>query len=110
MTWYGAFDGVQMLGVAALQYALNVALLRHCYLLPSHQRQGTGTLLTRALESAVTGVERIVVGTYAGNYKARGALEKLGYRECIDSGAVLTKYYALSDERLTGSVAYEKQI
>ena len=54
------------------------------------------------------GVDRIIVGTYQGNYKARGVLEKLGYRECTNSDEVLRAYYSIPEERLRTSVAYEK--
>lgn len=108
MTWYGAFEDARLLGVAALEYVENVALLRHAYILPGHQRQGTGSLLTRELEAAIEGVDRIIVGTYRDNYKARGALEKLGYRECASSEEVLRAYYAIPADRMQSSVAYEK--
>lgn len=109
MTWYGAFDGPHLVGVAALEYVRDVALLRHAYILPDHQRLGIGGLLTRELEDAVEGVERIVVGTYRGNYKARGVLEKLGYRECANSETMLRTYYSIPEDRLRTSVAYEKR-
>jgi hypothetical protein len=48
------------------------------------------------------------VGTYARNYKARGALEKAGYRLSPDSEAVLREYYAIPEDRLRASVTYEK--
>jgi len=48
------------------------------------------------------------VGTYARNYKARGALEKAGYRLSEDSAAVLRAYYAVPEDRLRASVTYEK--
>ncbi len=108
MTWYGAFDAQSLVGVAALEYIKDVALLRHAYILPAWQRQGTGSLLTQALEGQVACGVRIVVGTYRANYKARGALAKLGYRECADSDAVLRAYYRIPEDRLRASVAYEK--
>ncbi len=108
MTWYGAFDGGHLIGVAALEYIEDVALLRHAYILPEHQRRGTGSLLTRELEAATEAVDRIIVGTYQGNYKARGALEKLGYRECANSEEVLRTYYSIPEDRLRTSVAFEK--
>ena len=108
MTWYGLFDGDHLVGLGALEYKESVALFRHAYILPEHQRQGNGGLLTRALEDAVEGVERIIVGTYQGNYKARGALQKLGYRECANSDEVLRAYYSIPEDRLRASAAFEK--
>jgi GNAT superfamily N-acetyltransferase len=108
MTWYGAFEAQSLIGVAALEYIKDVALLRHAYILPEWQRQGTGSLLTRALEGEVASGVRIVIGTYRANYKARGALSKLGYSECADSEAMLRAYYCIPEDRLRASVTYEK--
>jgi GNAT superfamily N-acetyltransferase len=108
MTWYGAFDDERLTGVAALEYIEDVALLRHAYILPGHQRRGIGSLLTRELEAVIEGVDRIIVGTYRGNFKARGVLEKLGYLECTNSDEVLRAYYSIPEERLRASLAYEK--
>ena len=109
MTWFGAFDKGALVGVAGREYVADVALLRHAYVLPAYQRQGAGTLLTRVLEDAVQGVDRIIVGTYRGNYKARAALKKMGYVECEDSDRVLRAYYSIPDDRHRGSIAYQKR-
>jgi GNAT superfamily N-acetyltransferase len=88
MTWYGAFCGVDLVGVMGLEYAGDAALLRHAYVLPDRQRQGIAAMLHDHLGREVHGVDRIIVGTYAANYKARGALEKAGYHPSPDSEAV----------------------
>lgn len=108
LTWYGAFVKGALVGVMGLEYVRDVALLRHAYILPEHQRGGIGTLLREHLERQVKGVARIIVGTYRGNYKARGALEKAGYRLSPDPEAVLRAYYAIPEDRLKSSVTYEK--
>jgi len=110
MTWYGAFVAGSLVGVMGLEHVGDAALLRHAYVLPEHQRQGIGTRLREHLEGQVRGVSRIIVGTYAGNYKARSALEKAGYRLSPDSEAVLRTYYAIPADRLKSSVTYEKVI
>ena len=108
--WYGAFLDDALVGVMAREYVLDVALLRHGYVLPEHQRQGVGSRLMAHLEGEVGGVARIVVGTYAANVKARGALERAGYRQSADSEAVLRRYYRIPEDRLRSSVTYEKPI
>ncbi len=108
MTWLGAFEAGSLIGVAAVEPIKDVALLRHAYILPEWQRQGTGSLLAQALEAEVASGVRIFVGTYRANYKARAALEKQGYRECADSEAVLREYYSIPEDRLLASVVYEK--
>jgi GNAT superfamily N-acetyltransferase len=114
LTWYGWFlDGV-LVGVMGLEYVHDAALLRHAYILPEHQHRGIGLRLGEHLENlarreqAARGLRRIIVGTYARNYKARGALEKMGYRLSPDSAAVLREYYAIPEDRLRASVTYEK--
>ena len=110
MTWYGAFQDELLVGVMAMEYVRDVVLLRHGYVLPDYQRQAVGTQLREQLERSVRGAHRIVVGTYAGNYKARSLLEAAGYRLSPDSVAVLRAYYAIPEERLVSSVTYEKTL
>lgn len=108
LTWYGVFGGGGLLAVGGLEYVRDVALLRHGYVLPEHQRRGIGARLREHLEREVRGDRRVIVGTYAGNYKARGALKKAGYRLSADPEAVLRAYYAIPENRLKSSVTYEK--
>jgi GNAT superfamily N-acetyltransferase len=110
MTWYGAFDGVDLVGVMGLEYAGDAVLFRHAYVLPDRQRQGIAAMLHDHLEREVHGVDRIIVGTYAANFKARGALEKSGYQPSPDPEAVLRHYYDIPEDRLQSSVTYEKHL
>ena len=109
MTWYGAFDGDQLLGVMGIEYVDDAALFRHAYVLPEHQRQGIAAELHATIERDLRGVEKIIVGTYAANYQARRALEKGGYQLSLDPEAVLRHYYDVPEDRLRSSVTYEKQ-
>ena len=108
MTWYGAFAGGSLVGVMGLEPMGDAALVRHGYVLPEHQRGGVGGALLAHLERAAGNAQRVIIGTYAANYKARASLEKAGYRLCDDSQAVLGRYYALPPDRARASVAYEK--
>lgn len=110
LTWYGAFADGALVGVMGLEYARDVALVRHAYILAAHQRRGLGMALLEHLERQVRGADRIVIGTYRENYKARGTLEKAGYQLSRDSDAVLRAYYAIPDDRLRASVTYEKSL
>jgi len=110
MCWYGAFMASRLVGVMGLEYVSDVALLRHGYIAPEHQHEGLGSRLHTFLESHVQGVQRIIVGTYAGNYKARGMLERTGYRLVADTEHVLRTYYSIPDDRVKSSVAYEKSV
>jgi GNAT superfamily N-acetyltransferase len=108
MTWYGAFESDDLVAVMGLEYVSDVALFRHAYVLPHRQRQGVGSLLLDHLERQIHGVERIIVGTYAANYKARHILERFGYRLSADPEATLRDYYDIPEDRLQSSVTYEK--
>jgi len=110
MTWFGAFSHGELVGVIGLEYVKDVALLRHWYVHPEHQRTGAGSRLREHLEQAVTGVDRVVAGTYSANYKAQGALERAGYRQSADSEAVLRAYYDIPPNRLASSVTYERAV
>jgi GNAT superfamily N-acetyltransferase len=110
LTWFGAFVADTLVGVGGLERARDVALLRHGYVLPAWQRAGVGARLVERLETEARGVDRVVVGTYRGNYKARRALEKAGYRPSPDPEAILRAYYAIPEARLRSSVTYEKTL
>ncbi len=110
MTWYGAFSDDQLVGVMGLEYAGDAALFRHAYVLPAFQRQGVAAALHAHIEPQVAGVSKLIVGTYAANYQARGALEKGGYRLSPDSEGVLRRYYEIPEDRLLSSVTYEKHL
>ena len=110
MTWYGAFEGGDLLGVMGLEDAGDAVLFRHAYVLPDRQRHGIASILHDHLELEVNGVDRIIVGTYAANHKARGALERAGYQLSPDPQAVLVQYYDIPEDRLRSSVTYEKHI
>jgi GNAT superfamily N-acetyltransferase len=110
LTWFGAFLDGTLVGVGGLEHVRDVALLRHGYVLPVHQRVGIGALLVECLEKEVRGVKRVIVGTYRGNYKAQHALQKAGYRQSPDPEAVLRAYYAIPEARLQASITYEKTL
>jgi GNAT superfamily N-acetyltransferase len=110
LAWYGVFDGDVLVAVGGLEHVRDAALLRHGYVLPEYQRRGVGARLREHLEHEAHDVSRIIVGTYAGNYKARGALAKAGYRLSADPEAVLRAYYAIPEDRLRSSVTYEKPL
>jgi len=110
MTWYGAFDGLDLVGVMGLEYSGDAVLFRHAYVLPDHQRQGIAATLLNHLEREVAGVDKIIIGTYSANYKARAAFEKAGYQPSPDPETVLRHYYDIPEDRLQSSVTCEKDL
>ena len=110
MTWWGAFAQEELVGVMGCEPIADVVLLRHAYVLPSFQRQGVASLLLQHVEARLPPGSRVLVGTYAANYKARGNLEKAGYVLSEDPATVLRTYYDIPEDRLLGSVTYEKRL
>lgn len=111
MTWWGAFSDQGLVGVTGSEPIGEVVLLRHIYVLPRHQRSGVAAALIRHVENiSPAGTRMIVAGTYAANFKARGLLEKSGYRPAADSELTLRTYYDIPEDRLLGSVAYVKAV
>ena len=108
MTWWGAFADGQLIGVMGCEPAGDAVLMRHAYVLPEYQRKGVGTALLVHSEQTLPVPVRIVIGTYAANYKARGNLEKAGYLPSSNSENLLRKYYDIPEERIRTSIAYEK--
>ena len=110
MTWWGAVLDGALVGVMGSEPVGEVALLRHAYILPRHQRQGVASALQEHIQRRLAGVRRVIVGTYAANYKARGILEKAGYVLSPDPEQVLRTYYDIPEDRLMTSVTYEKTL
>ncbi len=110
MTWWGALIDNTLVGVMGSEPIGEVVLLRHAYILPRYQRSGVASALIEHIENGLVGIERIIVGTYAANYRARGALEKAGYVLSADSEAVLRAFYDIPEDRLLTSITYEKTL
>ena len=113
MTWWGAFIDGELAGVIGSEPAGQAVLLRHAYILPRHQRRGVASALVEHIEERLQKQpddRRLVVGTYAANYKARGHLEKSGFRLAEDPETALRTYYDIPEDRLRASVVYEKPL
>lgn len=110
MRWFGADLGGALIGVVGLEPVGEVVLLRHWYVDPARQRGGIGSRLRAHAEQQSRDAGWIIAGTYAANYKARGALERAGYRLSADPQAVLRAYYDITEARLAASVTYERAL
>jgi GNAT superfamily N-acetyltransferase len=107
LIWYGAFSEGRLVGVMGLEYVSEVALLRHAYVLPAEQRSGVAHAIQSRIMADLRPVERLLVGTYAANHKARSVLEKGGFRLVEESEPELRRYWDIPEDRLRTSVVYE---
>lgn len=108
MQWHGAWRAGALVAVMGLEPIGEIALIRHGYVLPEHQRCGVGSALLRHLEGEAGFAQRIYIGTYAANYKARANLERNGYRLSEHSADILARYFKVPPDRAATSVTYEK--
>ena len=62
--FYVAEDATgEVVGVMGLEHLKDVALIRHGYIRPDHQRQGVGEALLLHLEGLAGTAPRIIIGT-----------------------------------------------
>ena len=77
--FYGWFENDVVLGVTGIQFIGDIALIRHAYVLPEHQRRGIGSKLLRHLISLAKTSE-ILVGTWANATWTIRFYEKHGFK------------------------------
>ena len=93
-----------LIGVMGLQDVLDVALIRHAYVLPGRQRRGVGSALHQELASQT---ERpLLVGTWAASSWPVRFYERLGYRvvSAAEGEALLRWYWSVPDSQIAASV------
>jgi GNAT superfamily N-acetyltransferase len=93
-----------LIGVMGLQDVLDVALIRHAYVLPGRQRRGVGSALHQELASQT---ERpLLVGTWAASSWAVRFYQRLGYRvvSAAEGEALLRRYWSVPDSQIAASV------
>ncbi|MDF2957631.1 MAG: N-acetylglutamate synthase or related acetyltransferase [Candidatus Alkanophagales archaeon MCA70_species_1] len=108
MQFYGYYEGGDLVGVFGLQHLLehDVTLIRHLYVLPTHQRRGIGThLLKFGIEKAPTNV--IYVGTWAAADWAIRLYEKHGFKNLGNDRKLLRKYWDIPESQVESSVVLE---
>lgn len=96
-------DGA-LAGVMGIQSVLNVELIRHAYVLPSHQGRGIGSILIAHLRARTT--RPILIGTWAAATWAISFYERHGFR--LVPGTVtallLQTYWTVSGRQIETSV------
>lgn len=98
--WYAPRD--TLLGVMGAQDVLDVALIRHAYVLSASQRGGIGSALIGALMQAT---ERpLLVGTWKAATWAVTFYQRHGFRLVEDTATVLRRYWTIPDRQIETSV------
>ena len=103
--FYGWFENGVMLGVMGIQFAGDVTLIRHAYVLPEHQRRGIGSKLLRHLISLAKTSE-ILVGTWTYATWAIRFYEKHGFKLVSpeEKDKLLRTYWNIPEKQIEASV------
>ena len=105
INFYGWTENHTLVAVMGIQPSNDVTLIRHAYVLTSHQRSGIGTkLLNHLLKLAQTSV--ILVGTWEAAYWAIKFYEEHGFKLLSrqETDTLLRKYWTISERQIETSV------
>jgi GNAT superfamily N-acetyltransferase len=108
--FWGCEEDGELLGVMGIQRLEDVDLIRHAYVLPSHQGRGIGSALLEHLTRS-TG-QRMLVGTWAAAEWAIGFYSRHGFRRLSAerSADLLTTYWNIPQRQVETSVVLEGPI
>lgn len=106
--FFGWVEDNTLVAVMGIQRAKDVTLIRHAYVLASHQRSGIGEkLLKHLLSIAQTSV--VLVGTWEAAYWALRFYEKHGFKLMSrkETDNLLRKYWTITERQIETSVVLE---
>ena len=108
VAFWGAEDAGRLIGVMGLQPVRDVTLIRHAYVRPERQGEGTGGALLRFLEARIRGP--ILIGTWAAADWAVRFYQGHGYALVSPqrTPAVLSAYWTISPRQIETSVVLAK--
>jgi len=109
VVFWALMDKSQLLGVMGLQHKGQVTLIRHAYVLKSHQRGGIGTQLLQHLEGLTRGP--ILVGTWLAADWAIRFYERNGYSVVSrqETEQLLRRYWSIPKRQIETSVVLAKR-
>lgn len=105
VVFWGQFEGGRPSGVMGIQYASDVTLIRHAYVLTNRQGEGIGgRLMERLLTLAKT--PTVLVGTWAAAGWAVRFYQRRGFRLVPpkEKDRLLGKYWSISERQVETSV------
>jgi len=103
MTFFGWYDGEQLVGVMGFQQVKDVTLIRHAYVATSHQGRAIGSQLLNYLRKLCE-TPRLLVGTWADAYWAIAFYKKHGFHLLPDKDELLRTYWRIPDRQREVSV------
>jgi len=103
MTFFGWEEKGELLGVMGYQPVKDVTLVRHAYVLTSHQGQGIGGRLLEHMKG-LTRTRRLLLGTWAAATWATSFYEKRGFRFLPDKDELLRTYWDIPERQIEASV------
>lgn len=104
VVFWSAYEDTGLVAVMGLQSVQDVALIRHAYTHPSHQRQGIGSMLLEHLRRQTD--RPLLVGTWKAATWAVGFYEQHGFRLLPDvqTRRLLQRYWAVPERQIDESV------
>ena len=95
---------IGLVGVMGVQFVDDIALIRHAYVVPEHQRSGIGSAL---LTGQCAHLDRpVLVGTWAGAKWAIAFYQRHGFKlvPMSEKSTLLRRYWAISERQIEASV------
>lgn len=109
MSFFGYRKGVRLLGVMARERIGDVTLIRHAYVLTSHQSGGTGSQLLAFIENQVD-TEWLFVGTWKAATWAIDFYRKFCFTLMDNKDVLLRRYWDVSERQIETSCVLAKRM
>jgi GNAT superfamily N-acetyltransferase len=110
VSFSGIWEDEKLVGVMGIQHVSDVTLIRHAYVLPSHQRRGVGATLLAAMR-AKAGDRPLLVGTWADAHWAISFYQRNGFRlhDQAEAARLLSTHWDIPDRQAEVSVVLEAE-
>ena len=108
---FGYNHNNKLVGVIGIQKVKDAILIRHAYILTSHQGEGVGSLLLKYLLEKNKN-SRLLVGTWQKATWAIQFYEKYGFvlKTKKQTNQLLKKYWKISLKQIDNSIVLERQL
>ena len=106
--FYGWIEHDVLVAVMGIQPIIDITLIRHAYVLTSHQRRGIGQKLLKRLLN-ITRTSEVLVGTWEAAYWAICFYEKNDFKLVTkkEKDRLLRKYWKIPERQVETSVVFK---